>query len=168
MARRGRAYGPHCGATPGPIPRAREICRDATPTNRWSGVAQRTPTTQSSFELRRRGQPPQISDLWDHAGIPKAGDGSSPRIIVTTPHHRKIQVKRSIFGLALASFALMTVSLSLAADLAGSPERVYLSKRSYISTDNVGCSCDAPGIVGLVCATPRTCEEISGLCKGRC
>jgi hypothetical protein len=71
-------------------------------------------------------------------------------------------VKRSIFGLALASFVSMAVSLALAADLAGSPERAYTSK------DNVGCSCDAPGIVGPVCATPRRCEEMSGLCEGRC
>jgi hypothetical protein len=77
-------------------------------------------------------------------------------------------VKRSIFGLALASFVSMAVSLALAADLAGSPERAYTSKRAYISTANVGCSCDAPGMVDRVCATPRRCEEMSGLCVGRC
>ena len=50
----------------------------------------------------------------------------------------------------------------------GEPWRAYTSKGGYISRDNVGCSCDAPRIVGMVCATPRRCEEISGLCKGRC
>lgn len=81
---------------------------------------------------------------------------------------RGVQVKTSLFGLAVASFVSMAVSLAPAADLAWSPQRAYTLKRGYISTDNVGCSCDAPGMVGRVCATPRTCEEISGRCEGRC
>jgi hypothetical protein len=36
------------------------------------------------------------------------------------------------------------------------------------SPKRVGCSCDAPGVVGMVCATPRRCEEMSGQCDGRC
>ena len=80
-------------------------------------------------------------------------------------------MKTAMFGLALASFVSMTVSVALAADLAGSYERNYAGKyeRNYITRDDAGCSCDAPGIVlGPVCATPRRCEEMSGLCEGRC
>jgi hypothetical protein len=71
-------------------------------------------------------------------------------------------MKRSILSLALASFVSMAVPVALAADLSGSRERTYTSE------DNVGCSCDAPGIDGLFCATPRTCREMSGLCVGGC
>ena len=71
-------------------------------------------------------------------------------------------MKTAMFGLALASFVSMTVSVALAADLAGRYER------NYTSRNDAGCSCDAPGIVGLVCATPSRCMEMSGLCEGRC
>ena len=78
-------------------------------------------------------------------------------------------MKTAMFGLALASLVSMTVSLAPAADLAGSYERNYAGRyeRNYITRDNAGCSCDAPG-VGLVCATPYRCMEMSGLCEGRC
>jgi hypothetical protein len=71
-------------------------------------------------------------------------------------------MKRFIVSLALASFVSMAVPAALAADLSGSRERTYPSE------EDVGCSCDAPGIYGLFCATPRTCREMSGLCVGRC
>jgi hypothetical protein len=71
-------------------------------------------------------------------------------------------MKKSMFSLALASLFSIAVSVALAADLARSPEQ------TYTPNDDVGCSCDAPGIMGMFCATPRGCRELSGLCEGRC
>jgi hypothetical protein len=71
-------------------------------------------------------------------------------------------MKTAIFSLALASFVAMAVSAAPAADLA----RGY--ERNYTATDNSGCSCDAPGGIGLVCATPYRCREMAGLCVGDC
>jgi hypothetical protein len=71
-------------------------------------------------------------------------------------------MKRTLFGLALASFVSIGVSLALAADIGGGYER------NYTPSEGSGCSCDAPGIVGLVCATPYRCREMSGLCVGGC
>jgi uncharacterized protein YqkB len=71
-------------------------------------------------------------------------------------------MKRTVFSLALASFVSMAVPAALAADLARSPVQTYTSE------DNIGCSCDAPGIYGPFCATPRSCRELSGLCLGGC
>jgi len=71
-------------------------------------------------------------------------------------------MKRAGFSLALASLVSIAVPVALAADLGGSYQR------NYTPTDQAGCSCDAPGIVGLVCATPYRCGEMSGLCVGRC
>ena len=71
-------------------------------------------------------------------------------------------MKTAIFSLALASFVVMAVSAAPAADLAGGYER------NYTATDNSGCSCDAPGINGPVCATPYRCREMAGLCVGDC
>jgi len=65
-------------------------------------------------------------------------------------------------SLALAFFVSMAASIALAADLSGRYER------NYASMGDAGCSCDAPGIVGLVCATPYRCTEMSGLCMGGC
>ena len=65
-------------------------------------------------------------------------------------------------SLVLASIVWMSVSVALAADLAGSRER------NYTSLGDDGCSCDAPGIVGLVCATRYRCREMTGLCVGGC
>jgi hypothetical protein len=68
-----------------------------------------------------------------------------------------------MFRLILASFLSMMVSIALSADLPrASPEY------DYTPQDQMGCSCDAPGIVGLVCATPHRCREMSGLCVGSC
>src|SRR6516162_6316690 len=78
------------------------------------------------------------------------------------PLHRGLKMKRCMFGLALASFVSMTISLAPAADLVGGRERAYTSGA------DVGCSCDAPGISGMVCATPLRCREMSGLCEGGC
>jgi hypothetical protein len=72
-------------------------------------------------------------------------------------------MKRSLFGLALASFFSTAVSVALAADL-----RMGSHERTYTSSDDFGCSCDAPGIMGMFCATPRACRELSGLCEGPC
>jgi hypothetical protein len=71
-------------------------------------------------------------------------------------------MKRAMFSLALASFVSMAVSLAFAADLSGRYER------NYSPAEGLACSCDAPGIVGLVCATPYRCQEMSGLCVGGC
>jgi hypothetical protein len=71
-------------------------------------------------------------------------------------------MKTAMFSLALASLVSMAAPVALAADLAGRYER------NYTSEDNAGCSCDAPGVVGLVCATPYRCIEMSGLCVGGC
>jgi hypothetical protein len=71
-------------------------------------------------------------------------------------------MKAAIVGLALASVVSMAASVALSADLA----RTY--ERNYTSNEGVGCACDAPGVVGLVCATPYRCREISGLCEGAC
>jgi hypothetical protein len=71
-------------------------------------------------------------------------------------------MKRTIFSLALASFVSVAVSPALAADLGGSYGKTYTSE------DDIGCSCDAPGIYGPFCATPRSCRELSGLCLGGC
>jgi hypothetical protein len=72
-------------------------------------------------------------------------------------------MQRSMFRLILASVLSMAVSVALSADL---------SRRShedvYVSQDQAGCSCDAPGVVGLVCATPYRCKEMDGLCVGSC
>jgi hypothetical protein len=70
-------------------------------------------------------------------------------------------MKTALFSLAFASTVSMAVSLASAADLAGRYQR------NYTSTDDGGCSCDAP-IVGMVCATLRSCYEMSGLCFGSC
>ena len=72
-------------------------------------------------------------------------------------------MKRSMFSLALASFFSLAVSVALAADL-----RVGGYEKTYSSNDDVGCSCDAPGVFGLFCATPRGCREMSGPCEGGC
>ncbi len=72
-------------------------------------------------------------------------------------------MQRSLFRFVLASFFSMAVSVALSADL---------SKGSYNATfpagDQIGCSCDAPGIFGRFCATAGRCEEMSGVCLGRC
>lgn len=62
-------------------------------------------------------------------------------------------MKTAMFSLALASFVTMTVSVALAADLAGRYERNFAGRyeRNYIFRDDTGCSCNAPGVVGLVC-----------------
>ena len=70
-------------------------------------------------------------------------------------------MKTAMFGLALASFVSMTVSVALAADLAGRYER------NYTSRNDAGCSCDAPGIVGLVCATPARMAELAAATGAR-
>ncbi len=71
-------------------------------------------------------------------------------------------MKTAIFSLALASLVAIAASAAPAADLAGRYER------NYTATDNSGCSCDAPGVFGLVCATPSRCREMDGLCVGAC
>ncbi len=71
-------------------------------------------------------------------------------------------MKTAIFSLARASFVAMAVSVAPAADLAGRYEK------NYTATDNSGCSCDAPGVTGLVCATPYRCREMAGVCVGDC
>ena len=72
-------------------------------------------------------------------------------------------MQRSMLGLILASLFSMAISVALGADLLrGSHEETYVSK------GELSCSCDAPGIVGLVCATPYRCGEMSGLCVGGC
>jgi hypothetical protein len=58
-------------------------------------------------------------------------------------------MNRSLFGLALASFFSMAVSVALAADL-----RMGSHQQTYTSSDQTGCSCDAAGIMGMFCATP--------------
>jgi hypothetical protein len=68
-----------------------------------------------------------------------------------------------MFRLILASFFSMAISVALSADLL---EGSY--KKTYTSKAKVACSCDAPGVIGTVCATRDRCEEISGLCVGRC
>ena len=70
-------------------------------------------------------------------------------------------MKRAIVSLALALFVSVAASPAGAADLARGPD-------AYTPNDRAGCSCDAPGIVGLVCATPYRCREMSGLCVGGC
>src|SRR5580658_10131014 len=72
-------------------------------------------------------------------------------------------MNRSLFGLALASFFSMAVSVALAADL-----RMGSHQQTYTSSDQTGCSCDAPGIMGMFCAPPRACRGLSGLCEGPC
>jgi hypothetical protein len=57
----------------------------------------------------------------------------------------------------------MTISVALGADLFKQSH-----ERTYGSSEEIGCSCDAPGVVGKVCATADRCEEMSGLCVGRC
>ena len=72
-------------------------------------------------------------------------------------------MQRFMLGLIVASLFSMAISVALGADLLrGSNEETYASK------GEIGCSCDAPGAVGIVCATPGRCEEMSGLCVGRC
>ena len=71
-------------------------------------------------------------------------------------------MKRARFSLILASFVSLAAPVALAADLAGN------RATPYTSDEDIGCSCDAPGIYGPFCATPRSCRELSGLCLGRC
>ena len=72
-------------------------------------------------------------------------------------------MQRSMFSLILASFFSMAISVALSAD-----QLKWSQDKTYASEDEIGCSCDAPGVVGTVCATPYRCKEISGLCVGRC
>jgi hypothetical protein len=72
-------------------------------------------------------------------------------------------MQRSMLTLILASFFSMAISVALSAD-----QLKATHKKTYASRDEFGCSCDAPGVVGRVCATPDRCEEMSGLCVGRC
>jgi hypothetical protein len=72
-------------------------------------------------------------------------------------------MQRSMFSLILASFFSMAISVALSAD-----QLKWSHKKTYASKDEIGCSCDAPGVVGKVCATPYRCEEMSGQCAGRC
>jgi hypothetical protein len=57
----------------------------------------------------------------------------------------------------------MAMSVAQSADLSK-----WSYEKTYTSEDATGCSCDAPGVVGTVCATPYRCREISGLCVGSC
>jgi hypothetical protein len=72
-------------------------------------------------------------------------------------------MQRSMFSLILAFFFSMAISVALSAD-----QLNWSHKKTDASTDKAGCACDAPGVVGTVCATPGRCEEISGLCVGSC
>ena len=74
-----------------------------------------------------------------------------------------LTVQRSMLRLILASFFSMVVSVALSADLLNQSH-----ERTYSSNDRIGCSCDAPGFAGKVCATPDRCEEVGGLCAGGC
>src|SRR5271166_3251922 len=72
---------------------------------------------------------------------------------------RSLKMQRSMFSLILASFFSMAISVALSAD-----QLKWSQDKTYASEDEIGCSCDAPGVVGTVCATPYRCKEISGLC----
>jgi hypothetical protein len=72
-------------------------------------------------------------------------------------------MQRSMFRLILASLFSMAISIALGADLSR-----WSQENASVSQDQAGCSCDAPGIVGAVCATPHRCREMDGLCLGSC
>jgi hypothetical protein len=71
-------------------------------------------------------------------------------------------MKTARLGLAVACFLSMAAPVALPADLA----RTY--ERNFTPREGAGCSCDAPGVIGLICATPYRCQEMDGLCVGRC
>ena len=73
-------------------------------------------------------------------------------------------MKRVMSAVALAFFVSMAGSFALAADLARTYERNF----TPAPAEAAGCSCDAPSIQGLICATPLRCREMSGLCLGAC
>ena len=50
----------------------------------------------------------------------------------------------------------------------GRRSRREVREKLHLRRNNAGCSCDAPGVIGLVCATPYRCIEMSGLCVGGC
>ena len=72
-------------------------------------------------------------------------------------------MQRFIFGLILASLFSMATATAMSADVSH-----WSHENAYGSQDEMGCSCDAPGVVGTVCATRYRCREMDGLCLGSC
>ena len=72
-------------------------------------------------------------------------------------------MQRSMFRLILASFLSIAISAALGADLSR-----WSQGNGYPAQGQIGCSCDAPGVDGLVCASPYRCKDLGGLCVGSC